>query len=679
MMTLRSISTAWQRIGRVRLCEVEWPAHGHCWCEMSETSIVVDALTIACARALLLRQRKVRLPTQGLCCCDQYLPRVCQLPTQGLCCCDERWLISSINSQRKGFIIAIRQQDRYSPYIGAILLMSFHPGKPARNYVYTCSAPMLNADLAEEQLRRAAVYRNNLVELELRRRERNQRIRSEMFPALAELEQSRETADASLVAARAEMKAASAAARKRQRPAELVARIESLRAKRKAVAIALTALRETVNTDATLLAAWEQSDDEAAAEKRRLRSTCGVAWGTYLVIESGVKPIGYPPRFRRFDGTGRIAVQIQSTRPLTTEQLLTGGNTSLAYRTGNDGTHIRLRIGSEGRNPVWTEVKINRNAYRDRPLPPEKDIKWAYLIARAPGSHLPRRQWQLCFVLAETSDSKWEPKNTAPPNTHLAIDVNWRRIAGRGIRVAVWRGDDGEGGDLIIPEDIIVRELRAQEVQSERDDRFNAVRARLVEWLRSTPLPLHTWMRELLTTMPMWRSQRRLAAFVIRWRTDRIAGDETIFAEIEAWRKWDKHRYQHESKLRERVQCWRENYYRTTLKKLSCVYSTAFVEKLNVATMHRTPQPEEADLVVKRYRNLASVGRLLQLAKEYFTTIPVGASGTTTLHLACGHDNKGIDKGPMVLTCEGCGADFDQDENAAQVIMERGLAAEVVV
>lgn len=552
--------------------------------------------------------------------------------------------------------------------------MAFHESKPARNYVYTAYAPTLNADLVDEQLRRATTYRNNLVEVERNRRQRNQQIRSAMFPDLAALEQERDDINAAIDGVRAEMKAASARARAKVRDPERTALIKTLQAQRKETAIRLAALREQVNTDLGLKERWKASEDEAAAERRRLRGTCGLQWGSYLICEQTVKITGEEPRFRGYDGTGRMAVQIQITKPLLAEQLMDGYADTrvqlLPSPWGGNRCLLRFRIGSAGRAPVWTEIPI----ILSRPLPEGKMVKWVYLIAQRPSHRLPKRRWKVVFVLAATDDSAWDQKNTAPDNTHIAFDVNWRRVE-NGVRVATWRADDDTGGELVIPNRIIDIQNRVEEIQSERDIAFNIEKVVLGEYLRSKAGLLPDWLQTSAETLMQWRSQRRLAGLVSRWRSDRHPGDEGVFSRLEEWRKRDKHRYQHEERLRQRVQNWREWFYRTELLQLARRYQTAFVEKLNVAKMRRTPGPEKEDNVVVRYRNLASIGRLLQLiVKEYFTPLKVEAKGTTTLHLACGHDNTGIDKGPRFLHCEGCGAEFDQDENAAQVIMQRGLA-----
>lgn len=570
--------------------------------------------------------------------------------------------------------------------------MAFHQSKPSRMYAYACLPPIENSDLVDEQLRLANSYRNNLVENERRRREQIQQARRERFPQLADLETALAAIDEEIAAARTAMKAASAQARRRVKPAEQIAALADLRGRQKTLREQYRAAREAANTDADLLAAWDAIGTAANDEVRRLRAACRLAWGTYLVVEASVPHQGDAPRFQRFDGTGRIAVQLQATQPLTTDGIyqdrdqrlqltalpdrtdaireITGGqdlNHPLRDRWGKSDVALRLRIGTnENRRAIWATFPIVMH----RPLPPGAAVKWVYLIRRKRATAF---VWQAVFVLSRDA---WPAKQPKEAQGAAGMDVGWRKVE-QGLRVATWTSDDGQKGAIVIPEERLELWREVERIQSDRDIHFNAAKMRLATFLGGNA-PLPEWMRAEAATLTHWRSPRRLAGYVLRWRDDRQLGDEAAFAALNGWRKRDKMAYQHQERLSLRNQRWRDQFYREALRDQGAGHRILYVEKLRVSDMRRVQQAEEdPNGVIVRYRNIAAIGRLLALAVEHFESnaVKVDAALTTITHAGCGHVNRGIDKRPQWLTCEWCDVAFDQDENAAANLLALGLAA----
>jgi hypothetical protein len=560
-------------------------------------------------------------------------------------------------------------------------------------FAYAALPPIENADLVEEQLRRAVVYRNNLVENERRRREQVQEVRRQLFPDLAEMERTLQQLDEEIAVLRTAMKATNAQRRRRVQPSEQVTALAELRLRQRTLRDACRAERDRTKEDPALLASWQVIEENAQAEVRRLRGTCGLAWGTYLVVEASVPHAGDPPRFQRYDGTGRLAVQIQATKPLTTDSVrgdrdqrlqvtelprktdairhVADGQRAghkLLYRWGASDVAVRFRVGSdENRRPIWATFPVILH----RPLPPGADVKWVYFIRRKMATSY---RWQVVFVL---SQDEWLAKQPAGVTGAAGLDVGWRKVED-GLRVAVWQGTDGRQGEIVIPQYRLDRWREVTEIQSARDLDFNAAKQTLQYHLRSTANVLPEWMREQAATLAQWRSPARLAGYVLRWRDERHAGDEVVFASLNDWRKRDKQAYQHQERLSARNQRWRDHFYREQLQALGSAYQRLFVERLNVSEMRRTPLPEEVNEVVVRHRNAAANGRLLALAGEIFekNVGRVPAAGTTLRHAGCGYVNRGIDKGPQWLLCEQCGVEFDQDYNAAANLLAAGLSGE---
>lgn len=566
-------------------------------------------------------------------------------------------------------------------------MSSFHESKPTRMYAYAALAPTENVEGIEEQLKRANDYRNRLVENERQRRERIQQVRREMFPLLAVLEERVVAADAAVEETRVAMKQLSAAQRRKVREAASIEELAVLKERRRLLAGELRVERERVKQDPALLQAWGSIEEEAKATVRRLRAECRCAWGTYLVTEQTIPHAGDAPKFKRYDGTGRLAVQIQASNPLSTDDLLrpNASDTRLQLRELRLHYHrahspsrgglrsqfracdmaLRFRIGSNGRQPIWATVPFIMH----RPLPTSAAVKWVYYCRYRQGQRL------LCKVVFVLSQDEWPEKYQSGTQHSAGMDVGWRKVDD-GLRVACWQGNDGKKGEIVIPQSRLKQWREVEEWQSQRDLLFNEVRGQLVQYLATTTNHVPEWMRTATVALSQWRSADRLARLVLRWRDQWHEGDTEMFITLNAWRDVDKRAEQHNTRLRQRVLAWRDQFYREKLQALAVQYQRLFVEKLRVTDMRRTPGPEEENGVVVRYRNAAAIGRLLELAVEVFGKERVRkceAALTTLKHTECGHVNRGIDKTPVVMTCEGCGVEFDQDENAALNLLQAGL------
>ena len=139
-----------------------------------------------------------------------------------------------------------------------------------RAYVYGARAPTENAELVREQIFKAHRYKNKLVEIELARRAARGTVLKPHIDARAEQYR---------------------VARERGENLKLP-KLELSEAEQKSL---------------------DNADEASRAAVRAARAECGVYWGTYLTVEdaAGKQREGrHPPRFKRYNGTGAIAVQL---------------------------------------------------------------------------------------------------------------------------------------------------------------------------------------------------------------------------------------------------------------------------------------------------------------------------------------------------------------------------------
>lgn len=514
-------------------------------------------------------------------------------------------------------------------------------GKRMRTYKYGAKVATRGAEVVDEQIRLAHRYRNRLVEIELARRAAVHRAYRQ-HPEFAEAEDAALAASERLAAStNGDTKA------RRQEARDAWARLKVVRA----------------GLMAEMAGVFASTQEEARDAARRARGDCKVYWGTYLIIEDAAQRANQadaPPRFKRYDGSGTVAVQVQHGMPV--EKLVGGTDTRVRLAGAGKRRELHLRVGSdEHRQPVWAVFPIVWH----RDLPTDASIKWVRVSRRRVGT---KQQYSAQFSI-ETA----LPKLPAPTRGTVAVDVGWRKFDG-GVRVAAWVDDEGRAGELRIPRRILDRYRRTESLRSIRDRSFNATLKLLLE-ARDDVWP--AWIREELRYAHQWRATGRLARLAILWRRQRFEGDETIYGIVEAWRRQDKHLLEWEANQRENVLRARRELYRLFALEIARYRSIA-VERLDLRDFAELPDEGE----VEDPRATSARGRRFQAALSELLGCMADAAAragcawaeqkaawTTQTCFACGAREEFDAAGPVDHTCAQCDATWDQDVNAANNLL----------
>lgn len=537
-----------------------------------------------------------------------------------------------------------------------------------RIYSYGCRAPHICAAEAREQMRLSHKYRNRLCEIELeRRRAAHEAVRS-ATPELVAAEAEAAELTAQIEARRGAVKAANAAARSRTASAQERDAIKQLQESRRVVYERIKSLKSAAYApDGAARVAVDAVDEIAASSVRAARAECGVYWGTYLTIEQAARSMrqGAPPRFLRWDGGGRIAVQLQGG--LSVDAALGGEDSRLRLVRVSEFTargkaryDAYLRIGSNpDRSPQWCVARATLH----RIPPAGARIKWAWLLCRPVG---PRMEWSLQIVLA--GDAETFRRGPRASSGMVAIDLGWRALPDR-LRVAVWRGSDGQSGELSIPRDELSRWTKLPELRSIRDRHFDEIRPALAAWIAEHDHP--EWFAAATKALVQWRSSPRLRGVVERWRSNRFDGDAEIFARCESWREREKHLHLWESGQALAATRWRLDLFRNFAAMLRRRYAVAIVERANWRDVQRRPEAEaeSSDDAARKYARIASVGRLVQMLRESLIVEEVAAEYTTQRCHACGEIERFDSAAEVWHTCAKCGLKWDQDHNAAAILL----------
>lgn len=426
---------------------------------------------------------------------------------------------------------------------------------------------------------------------------------------------------------------------------------------------------------------------DAAEQIRRVavkqaQADSGLYWCNYDDVIAAYNAARRKPgelRFHRWRGDGKVSVRYQTGMPVAEAF---SADTRLQFDQVPDEayTHpvraerrrlsrsvVRLRVGSERRLPVWLELPVVLH----RPMPPDGSIRSAAVLRERLGTH---DRWKL-VVTVETGDVP----GAARAAGSIGIDIGWRRLPS-GLRVCAWADNRGASGEVILPNGWLDERHKVDDIRSIRDQHFNSARSALLAWLKGETVP--AWMQEETATLASWRSTSRLARLTLRWRGERFDGDEAGYALAEAWRVKDRHLLEYEANLRDQLQRDRRERYRVFAAWVARTYGTVRLEAFDLRDVAEVP--EDADeclpLPVRQYRTLAAVS-VLRLAleqacaREGAVVEKVDSRNTTRECHACGAVERWDAAAELRHRCRACGAEWDQDENAARNLLARPALA----
>jgi hypothetical protein len=582
-------------------------------------------------------------------------------------------------------------------------------------YQYLAKPPVTDPQAIERQLRLAVDYQRALTQVEIDRRRAVEKVYVDALPAehaaCAEAERAAEAAATALRAARSyqAIKAPKgdedASADVREARAMLLSAREAEKAARETKRVARKALTPSVKPSLRAL------DRDAYAARKRLYNAleyADLAWGTKLAVGESVERAsqaaakeGTLPKMPTFDGSGAVAVQLQgglspadvaedtrfrlevvdratwiarqqaARRARYESQIAAGvkrvwkdGNGVV----GNDGRPLpdaeedrgqyafaHLRIGSEGRAPVWASWPVRVT----RPLPENGVIKWARAQATKIGT---RVDWTILVTVDEPEVAPRDKGYT------LAVNLGWRNLEDGGIRVAYAVGSDGREEEVRVPERFLSKIAHVEHLRSIRDRLCDEAHAALRDWItgRTTGpdeipvtdddldapdgatvehdgalyervgdswrrVELPEWFTEATRWIANWRGPKQIARLLREWEVRRVptcscqgvvragafvhnkdcvngiatggfAGDEAIFQALATWRNGkdadghsvgNHHLRFWESDEREKAYRHRNEVYRQIARRWAREYARVIVTDMDLRDFAEEPAPEK--------------------------------------------------------------------------------------
>lgn len=558
-----------------------------------------------------------------------------------------------------------------------------------RVYKYGLRAPTQGANLAADQLHGAHRYRNQLIKIERARRDALREVLADYDDTalIAAVQAAQEALDAAQDVIRMKRKEA----RSRAETADDRMRVRELRTALKEARAALKEQRARARRDPDLAAAREAINDRFREQRRIARKASGLRWGTYQLIEDAVGQMAKAPLWRsegkpsdpcflRWTGKGQISEQL--IKGCSVADIHSGRHTQVQIDpvpaeawTGTRGqrrrltrTTLRLRVGSdEKRQPIWAEWPMVLH----RPLPEGCRIKRVAVSRHPTGRTAGRRyEWSCEITVDETP-----PKPSTAPRT-VAIDLGWRLTDDRGLRVATTSDDERHEDMLVLNPSVASSFNRAARVRGVRDRRLNLMRPQLATWLRERDLP--EWLAERTQHIGQWRSLGRFRRLAMEWRANRWEGDTEGYELLEAWRYRDEHLREYERGTRSKALRRRREQYRIWVARLCERASIVVIEQFDLRKMARLPQvdddaqnPHARSQRVQAATSELRDSLLSAASARGVTVVEVSAVNSTRECHACRSIETWDAAAYVTHACQKCSEIWDQDINAARVLLER--------
>jgi hypothetical protein len=316
-------------------------------------------------------------------------------------------------------------------------------------------------------------------------------------------------------------------------------------------------------------------------------------------------------------------------------------------------------------SPVWLELPMTIH----RPLPDDAVIRWATIVREQVGLS-PRHR--LLLTVREPA-----PSGSERPCEAVGVDVGWR-VTSEGLRVAYWYGGDRSHGALVLPPSDLAAFRQVDSLQSTIAAAHDQVRSSLHSYIGSYNVP--DPLRSLAAAALSSRSPRALVKMFEEWRSSRFLGDDDAFAAILAWHKQYVHLWTWQANLRDQLIRRRRELYRRFAADLASRFGSVFLNDVQLRRLSaKSPAARFAIVPQRRHRFIAAVSVLFRIVQQAFekqgrSVMRIKVENATMSCHACGALDEWNPAATLTHTCSKCGLTWDQDYNAAILVLRRGAS-----
>lgn len=295
----------------------------------------------------------------------------------------------------------------------------------------------------------------------------------------------------------------------------------------------------------------------AHTQRLRARDSTSITHGAYAAVEAAVKAAftstakkGKTPRFRSFDGGRKVGMQLQPT--ITGKAFYAGTDPRLVLvsrraRSGrkdeskrkpsqggnrSSGEYVTVRMRIPGRLGKSKPSHVTVDAYLHRPVPPDAEITWVYLVPD-------RRGLRITYSLQLTINTSKPLTSHGPGKGECHVRIRWSRDPNdtspyKGVIVAEIDGKpyalDGKeyrernvhfnkrgGAYAGMMKERDIRGFRDMYFESNKETEELGARDRLIQWMEDNKNLVPPWMEELTEGIDRWKKHSLLDRVAKRW------------------------------------------------------------------------------------------------------------------------------------------------------------------
>lgn len=546
-------------------------------------------------------------------------------------------------------------------------------------YQYGLKPPLDWAADCEAEVDRMRHLWNKLVEIEHAHRAAVFQIGADAAAApTREAEQLTSALDAALT----RRKALRQASRGKKVAPDLDAEITDLRARRARAYAAAKALRQEVRAQSR--AQLQALEAARKAAVKAARQSCGCFWGNYNAVIASYETA----RQRAIKTASELRFRSARRRDARIVNQIQGGGSFAQALTGAINGQVSLRPhdlerkASGRKRPEYrltaTVYTRGRGARRTvtwplilhREWPPGAVIKEVVITRRTATAR--RDEWAASFLLALPDEPMVRHDRAA-----CGIDIGWRR-RNDGVRVASLVDDAGRTDDVVLPERIVSGFRHADALVSDLDRRTNDRVARLKALPWDTAPPVLRDLTAPLRTLPRV-TVGMLARLTADWQRLAATWQAEALGDAQATVRANTRDLREKAGLTRRLRLARRDHYRKTALALAARHHLIGIEgNLSISDLSRrddNPTPEPS----RWYRKIAAPGEfvaaLRHAAGKQGSVLHEHAGKSTWVCAECGVEQTPRDPAALIVTCPGCSAVWDQDQNAARNLLAAARAS----
>jgi transposase len=320
-----------------------------------------------------------------------------------------------------------------------------------------------------------------------------------------------------------------------------------------------------------------------------------------------------------------------------------------------DGTKIRHKV-------TWPIIL-------HRSLPDDYLIKYIHVQRKRVGDCF---EWT-CSITVDTPEVL-KTMLAHPSISVCGIDLGFRQIK-NDLRIATLADSSGGLRYYTIGKDWLDSMNYVEAIQSDLSETANSVWAQLrliLTELLEYPEPL----RERITGMLKAGAKIPIRAMrAMHWT---LSNEPSLIPDalalLDGWQKRIKRRTKEMYDLRNKLINRRKNIYRNIACEIARDYSLVRIANLRLKDIAKVKRSDGSDTkltdIARNNRNRASLAELTLYIQQACIKNGVAVEKIDTTYMTrtcsqCGHMNP-ADTGDLQLSCEGCGALYDQDDNAAK-------------